>query len=116
MLQSAIGEARPGSEIANAMAIAMTRTEQLHRVGGECARAIEAAVHHPRVLAVLSEILAAHDDGSAARMAGDVVINVLRRVRLVVGDEGAGAESQVLHEDGIDRRGNVARIRRLDVP
>src|SRR5437773_7521117 len=102
MLQSASGNACSESEI-DVIRIAMTRTEQLHRVGREPARAIETAVHYPRMFVILCEVLTAHDDGPAARVAGDVVVDILRRVRFIVGDEDASAESQVLHEDCIDR-------------
>src|SRR5438874_1024955 len=78
---------------ANAIGIAMTRTEQLHRVGRERARAIETAVHYPRMFAILCNVLAAHHDSPAARMAGDMVVDVLRRVGLVVRDECASAKS-----------------------
>ncbi len=120
MLQSAIGKTRSKSERdgpprlllrscaapgggairalrrlggANAIGIAITRTEHLHRVGRERARAIETAMHYPWMFATLCKVLPAHHDGSAARMAGDVVVDVLRRVRLVVRDECASAKS-----------------------
>src|SRR5439155_17969804 len=115
MLQSLVRKVPSRCE-AGTFLIAMTRTEQLHGVGRERARAIETAVDYPRMLAVLTEVLAAHDDRPAARMAGDVVVDVLRRVRLVVGDEGTGAESQVLHEDGIDRHRSSAFVCCLDAP
>ena len=115
MLQSAIGKPRSERE-SDAIGIAMTRTEQLHRVGRERARAIETAVDHPRMLAVLREVLAAHHDGPVTRIVGDVVVDILRRVRLVVGDEGTDAQSQVLHEDGIDRHCDFAFVRRVDAP
>src|SRR5207253_6799048 len=85
MLQSLVRKVPSPCE-AGTFLITMTRTEQLHGVGRERARAIETAMDHPRLLAVLSEVLAAHDDRPAARMAGDVVGGVLRRVRLVVGE------------------------------
>ncbi len=49
-------------------------------------------------------------------MAGDVVVDVLRRVRLVVGDEGADAKSKVLHEECIDRHCDFACVPHLDMP
>ena len=39
--------------------------------------------------------------GPQVRMAGDVVVDVLRRVGLVVHDEAAIAEAEVLHEDRV---------------
>ena len=115
MLQSPIGKTR-SIRGTDTIAIAMPWTEHLHRVGRERTRAFETAMDHPRMLPVLGEVLAAHHDRTEARVAGDVVVDVLRRVRLVVGDEGADAESQILHEDCIDRHGDVSLVRRFDTP
>ena len=45
-----------------------------------------------------------------------MVIDVLRGVGLAVRKKAASGNADVLHEDGIDRHGRVARIRHLQVP
>src|SRR5262249_4968620 len=70
----------------------------------------------PWVHASLGLVLAAHDHWPAARVLGNVVIDVLRDVGLVVHQEAAAAEAEVLHEDGVARQVDVATVGHLDMP
>ncbi len=97
-------------------ALSIVRPEELHRVSGEARGTLEAAVRDPGMAAALRQILTAHHHRSAARMAGDVVVDVLRCVGLVVHEEAAVAEAHVLDEDRIARQGLRARARHLDPP
>ncbi len=98
------------------LAVAIGRTEELHRIGGESVRAVEAAVDDPWVLSVLCQVLPAHDNGPEAWVLHDVMIDILRRVRFVVGEETAWAETDVLHENHVERYRSVARIESLYLP
>ena len=103
----------PGIDLAR---VPVGRPQQLHRVRGETGGSLEAAVRDPRMPAALRQILAAHHHGSAARMAGDVVVDVLRRVGLVVHDEATVTEAHVLHENRIARDGLRAGVRHVHPP
>ena len=113
MLESLARQIEPGIDLAG---VPIPRPEQLHRVGGEAGGTLEAAVRDPRVPAALRQILPAHHHRSAARMAGDVVVDVLRRVGLVVHEEATVAQADVLHEDRITRHWLRAGVRDVDPP
>ena len=94
------GRLAPGIDPAG---VAVARPQQLHRVGGEAGGTLEAAVRDPGVRAALRQVLPAHHHRPAARVTGDVVVDVLRGVGLVVHDEAAIAQAEVLHEDRVAR-------------
>ena len=96
--------------------VPIRRAEQLHRIGGEGGGAIEAAVRDPRVQGALGEVLPAHHHRPAARMPGDMVVDVLRHIRLVAHDEAAGAEADVLHEGRIAGQRLRTGVRHLHPP
>src|SRR5437870_1267781 len=100
MLQATAGQAVSEVEV-DLVDIAIGRTEELHRIGRKGFRAVEAAMHDPWMLASLRDVLAAHDNGSEARVPSNVMVDVLRSVGFVVGEESAGAEADVLHENGV---------------
>ncbi len=106
-------QVEPGIDLA---LVPIVRSQQLHRVRGEPGGPLEAAVRDPGVPAALRQILAAHHHRTAARMAGDVVVDVLRCVGLVVHEEATVAEAHVLHEDRIARHGLRAGVRHLHPP
>ena len=70
----------------------------------------------PGVLSVLCQVLTAHQHRSTPRVTGDVMIDILRRVGLIVRKEAATGETNVLHEDHVQRQRAVAPIRDLQVP
>ena len=98
------------------LGVAIGRAEQLHRIRGEAGRAIEATMRDPRVATVLRLVLPAQHHRTAARVGGDVVVDVLRRVRLVVHEETALAQSDVLDEDRIPRHFDLPGVRDLEAP
>ncbi len=113
MLEARAGQA--GTCVDRA-AVAVAGAEELHRVGGEGGGAVEAAVGDPRVGLVLREVLPAHHHRPAERVPGEVVVDVLRGVGLVVGDEAAAAEADVLHERRVAGDGRGPGVRHRDVP
>ena len=115
VLQSLAGQAASRLE-ADDVGVAIGRAEQLHRVRGEAGRAIEATMRDPWVAAVLRQVLPAQHHRPAAGMPGDVVVDVLRRVRLVVHEEAAFAQADVLDEDRIARHFDVPGVRDLEAP
>ena len=115
MLQPPVGKTRSERRPERG-GITVPRAERLHRIGRERGRTLEASVHHPRVAAVLSEVLPTHDDRAESRAPYDVVVDVLRGVCLVAGNERAQAEAEVLQEDRIDGYRSVARVRDVDAP
>src|SRR4029453_15281478 len=61
-------------------------------------------------------ILPTHDDGSEARIGGNVVIGVLGDVGLVVHDEAAPAEAEILDHDRVARQLGLAAVGELEMP
>ena len=93
MLQPLPGQA--GREVDD-VRVPISRAEQLHRVRAEAGGAVETTMRHPRVAAALRQVLPAHHDWPQARVHGDVVVDVLRSVRIVVHEEATLAEADVL--------------------
>ena len=108
VLEPLARQIEPGIDLAG---LPILRPEQLHGIGGEAGGTFEAAVRDPRVPAALRQILPAHDHRPAPRMSGNVVVDVLRRVGLVVHEEATVAQAHVLHEDRITRHGLCAGVR-----
>ena len=73
-------------------------------------------MRHPRVRAVLREILPARDDRPVTFVTCDMVIDVLRCIGLVVGYEATEAESQVLDQDRVDRHVIASLVGRFGAP
>ena len=96
--------------------VAVRRPEELHRIGGAGDRSLEAAVRDPRVRGALREVLAAHHHRAAAHVAGDVMVDVLRRESLVAHDEAAPTEAEVLHQDRVALPRLRADVRHLYPP
>ena len=100
---------------AKSAAIAKSRPKELLAVSRIARRAIETAMHRERVPAVLRQILAAHDDRPATRMTGDEMIYILRGIGLVVHQEAAPAETDILNKNRIHRTCAVA-VFEIDAP
>lgn len=103
-------------DVANAVGVPVGRAEELQRVGGEGGSAVEATEGDPRMLAALCLVLPTHDDGSQARIGGDVMIDILRDVSLVVHEEAAPAEAQVLDQDRVARQLAGATVGEREMP
>ena len=97
-------------------AVAIGRAEKLHRVGGESGRALAAAMRNPGMAALLRQVLPAHHDRPAFKMVGDVVVDILRGIGLVVHQERTLAEAHILHEQDIAGRGLRAAVDDLRPP
>ena len=113
MLESLAGQIGSGIDLGG---VPIAGPQQLHRVGGEAGRAVQATVRDPRVAAALRQVLPGHHHGPAARVQGDMVVDVLRGVGLVVHDEAAIAQADVLHEDRVTRHLGRARIHDVEAP
>ena len=98
------------------LTVAIARAEELHRIGSESAGAVQAPEGNPGVLAVLCQVLPAHQHGSVVRVSGNVMIDILRSIGLAVRQEATSGETDVLHEDRVEAHFGVARIRQLQVP
>ena len=89
---------------ADAIGVAVGRSEHLQGIGGKAGGALEAGVQDPRMAAALGKILPAHDDRAKSRCLRNMMIDVLRGVGLVVHEKAAVREAKVLHQDGIGRQ------------
>jgi hypothetical protein len=96
--------------------IAPGRTHQLQEIGGITDGAFTTSVRDPGMPPALCQILPRHQDGAHLRIASDVVIEVLTRVRLVVHQETALAEADILDEDGVAGEHNVTAVVHLHTP
>ena len=96
---------------ADRIAVAKERPKELHPVGRKAARAIQAAMDGPRMASILRQVLPAHDDGSATRVAGNMVVDVLRGEGLIIHHKAAVAEAKVLDENRIHGLSRGANIR-----
>src|SRR6516164_210508 len=92
------------------------RPQQLKEIGGIADSAFETAVSDPGMLASLREILPPHQERTHPRMASDVMIEVLARVRLVVHQESRLAEAEILDEDGVAGEHDLATVAHLHTP
>ena len=66
--------------------------------------------------AVLRKILPAHDDRSETRLVRNMMIDVLRGVRLVVHEKAAVPEPQILHQNDIGRQICRTLVSYLEMP
>src|SRR5262249_22342220 len=101
---------------AKGVVVAKGWAKKLHSVGCKAARAIKTAVRDPRDSPALRLGLPAHDDGPIRAMLRDMVVDILRRVGLVVHQKPALAEPEVLDQYGIGSFGSFGRIRDIDAP
>src|SRR5262249_45965177 len=73
----------------------------LHRVSGEGGGTLKTSLPDPWIGTALSKVLPAHDDRTDGAVAGDMMIDILRSIGLVVHEEAAFAEAQILCDDCI---------------
>ena len=95
MLQPRIGQRRAEGK-AKGVLVAKFRPEKLPAVGCEANGAVEATMHREGMAPVLRLILPVHDHRPADCVRRDEMIDILRDVSLVVHQEAAPAEADVL--------------------
>ena len=73
--------------------VAKARPEKLLSIGRKAVRAVKASMHDERMQPILRQVLAAHHDRPVALMTGNVMVDILRGVGLVVHEEATVAEA-----------------------
>ena len=102
---------------AKSIAVAKGGAEELHPIRRKAAsRHRDIHGQRPRVVAALREILPAHDHRPVSRVPRDMMVDILRGVGLVVHQESALAETNVLDEDRVEGARGGAGIHRLQMP
>ena len=86
VLQAHRREIRPKGD-GETIGIAMGGAHQLPEIGRKAGSTLETAVRDPRMPAVLRKILPPHEDRTHAGMPGDMMVDVLARIGLIVHQE-----------------------------
>ena len=97
--------------------IAMGRAEQLERIGRETGRPLGAPLGEPGMPAILCQILSARLStvpSTACRRRA--VVDILRSIGLVVHQEAAWAQSQILRQHRVEGERPAGPVERLDPP